>query len=461
MPFSSTGFLLFAAAAAFGFRLAPRAWRARYLLIVSYLYCFTWSPAHALILLAATAVAYRTGLRLANGAAPDAERRLAAGIVLLLGALAFFKLFNPVGAALAGPGAPRLLIPIGISYYTFKLIGYMIDVHWGQIPPEEDFAAFGAYAAFFPQIFSGPIQRPADFLSQLAAPEKPGTALAAAGVRRIVFGLFQKIVVADRLAEVVDAVYAAPASFHGVQTLIGLLAFSFQLYADFSGVTDIAIGVGLLFGIRAPENFALPYYSPNIQEFWRRWHMSLTSWLSDYLFIPLRMAFRRRGDAGIAASVFLTMFAVGLWHGARWNCVIFGTLNGVFVAVSALTLARRNRVFSKLPALGRSRVIVGTLLTFALTSLTQVFFRADTPSVAWSVLRGAASAGPWRSGFGLAWTAVDWVLLGAALLLMEAVHLAGDAESAGGVQAFLGYAAMLFFLLVTGGSSTPFIYSRF
>ena len=461
MSFTSPAFFLFSAAAAIIFRLTPRAWRARYLLVVSYAYCCTWSPAHALILLAATTVAYRTGLRLANGAAREGERRLAAGVVLLLGALAFFKLFNPAGAALAGPGAPRLLIPIGISYYIFKLVGYMIDVHWGRFPPEKEFAAFGAYAAFFPQIFSGPIQRPQDFLSQLAAPEEPATALAAAGVRRIVFGLFQKLVVADRLAEVVDAVYGAPAGFHGVQSVAGIVAFSFQLYADFSGVTDIAIGVGLLFGIRAPENFRLPFYSPNIQEFWRRWHMSLTSWLTDYLFMPLRMAFRRRGDAGLAASVFLTMLAVGAWHGARWNCLIFGALNGVLMAVSALTLARRDRFFNKRPRWRFTRAVAGTLLTFTLVSFTQVFFRAETPGLAWTVLRGAASAGPWRPGFGLAWTPVDAILLGASLLLMEAVHLTGAVESAVGVPAVLGYAAMLFLLLTSGAPSAPFIYFQF
>lgn len=457
MPFNSAGFLLFAAAAALTFRRAPRRWRSLSLVVASYAFCCFWSPAHALILLAATAVAYRAGLRAAEGD----ERRVAVAVLVLLGALAAFKAYNPIAAALAGPGAWRLLAPVGISYYTFKLVSYVLDVHWGLLPPERDFAAFAAYAAFFPQIASGPIQRAVDFLPQLAAGEA-GAASAAWGVRRIAFGLFQKVVVADRLGAIVDAVHRAPASFHPAQVALGLAAFSLQLYADFSGLTDIALGVGLLFGIRGPENFAAPFYASNIQEFWRRWHISLTSWLTDYLFLPLRMSFRRHGDLGLAASVFLTLLAVGVWHGARWNYAIFGAIHGVAMAISALTLAPRNRFFARHPAWARARAVAGALVVFSLISLSYAFFRAETPVAAWSVLTALFGSGAWRPGFGLRLTASDVALLLAALVVMEAARPMTRREAPPSRAAsLLGYAAMLFFLLLSGAPSTPFIYLQF
>ncbi|HEY3857404.1 MAG TPA: MBOAT family O-acyltransferase [Verrucomicrobiae bacterium] len=257
-----------------------------------------------------------------------------------------------------------------------------MDVYWETLPAQNNFVTLALYGAFFPQIVSGPVQRAGDFFGQIGKLQNPDPGEFAAGLRRILFGLFKKIVIADYLAAPVASVHADPSRFSSLELLFGAYCFAIELYADFSGITDIAIGIGQLFGIKGPENFDLPYYSPNIQMFWRRWHMSLTSWLTDYLFTPLRMSLRTLGSAGLYLAVVLNFIAIGLWHGLTWVFFFFGLLNGIYMVVSVMTLKQRNRFFQARPALAQIRAITGPLITFHLMVFAMIFFRSETLSSA-------------------------------------------------------------------------------
>jgi D-alanyl-lipoteichoic acid acyltransferase DltB (MBOAT superfamily) len=384
MSFLSLQFVLFAGVALLAFDLAPARFRPRVLLAASYAFYLSWGPLHAIWLGLVTAIAYGAALGIARVRSERPKLALTlVAVSALVALLAAFKcaaaLLEAAGqAGSAGRAALLLAAPLGISYYLFKVIGYLLDVYWEKIPAQRDFVAVALYASFFPQIVSGPIQRADDFFEQLRELDRPALATRAAGLRRVLFGLFKKLVLADRLAPVVDVVHAAPSTFSSLELLVGAYAFAFQLYADFSGVTDIALGLGQMFGIRGPENFELPFLSRNVQDFWRRWHISLSSWLSDYLFTPLRMNLRQLGTGGLVLALFVNMLAVGVWHAPTWTYAAFGALNGLFMIGSVLTLKRRNAFFKGRPRLARVRALAGPMVTFHLMVLAFIFFRASS-----------------------------------------------------------------------------------
>src|ERR1700733_563311 len=374
MSFISVDFFLLLPLAAVIFHLTPLAWRRHCLLAYSYLFYCTWSVLYAGLLLAASLIVYFLGLRIdAAGSESTKKRYLILGICGLTSILALFK----YGPALASPLA-SLAVPLGISYYTFKLLSYLLEVYWEKIKPERDIVAFALYPAFFPHILSGPIERGSTFLPQVDTPTAVSPDMIASGLRLILFGLFKKLVVADRLAFLVNRVFDHPKAFSSVGLIIASYGFAVQIYADFSGLTDLAIGTGRIFGIESPQNFDAPFYAPNIQEFWKRWHMTLTRWLTDYLFTPLRFALRKHGDFGLAFAIVVNMLAIGLWHGPRWTYVLFGLLNSVYLVVSAFTLKARNRAFRGHTRWMGVRRIAGPLVTFHLVVLALLVFRANT-----------------------------------------------------------------------------------
>jgi alginate O-acetyltransferase complex protein AlgI len=270
--------------------------------------------------------------------------------------------------------ATMIILPLGLSYYIFKMLGYLLDVYWELMPAQRSFAAVALHSAFFPQLVSGPIQRAGSFFEQLQRLDAPDPKEFLTGLRRILFGLFKKVVIADTLATVSQHAHAHPALFSPLELLAAAYCFAIQLYMDFSGLTDIAIGLGLLFGIRGPENFDLPFFAPNIQVFWRRTHMSLTTWLTDYLFTPLRMSFRRLGTTGLCLAIFINLTAIGLWHGLTWTFLIYGAIHGVYMIVSVLTMKRRNAFFHDRPALAQLRKFIAPIATFHLVVFTYIFF---------------------------------------------------------------------------------------
>jgi len=377
MSFTSVDFLLFLAVVVSLFRLIPASWRATYILIASYVFYCATSPRGALALALATIFTFY-GARLCERlkGTPRALAVTASVVAVLVGYLMFFKLviFVP------HQGITSWIVPLGISYYSFKLISYVLDVYWGKMEPARRLVPFAAYTAFFPQIVAGPIQRPDDFLSQVGS---RGTVLP--GILRIAWGLAKKLIVADHLASAVNYVYAHVTGIHG-GWWIGFYIWPLQLYADFSALTDIAIGTGLLFGIRGPENFNRPFTATTISDYWRRWHMSLTNWLGDYLFTPLRMSTRNLGDIGLVLSLTINMLAIALWHGISWGYFLFGVIHSVYLIIDALSARARKRLSKRHPEWEPARNLFGWLVTFHGVCLALVFFRAETVSDAFYLI---------------------------------------------------------------------------
>jgi alginate O-acetyltransferase complex protein AlgI len=276
------------------------------------------------------------------------------------------------------------VLPLGISYYTFKLISYVVDVYWEKVPAERDFVAFATYVAFFPQIVAGPIQRSGDFLEQVRNPS-PSREMLTSGLRRLLLGCFKKTVIADNLALLINLAYPDSGPSH-ISTLAAFYLFPLQLYADFSALTDIAIGTARLFGIQSPENFNEPFLASSISQYWRGWHMTLTTWLTDYVFLPLRMATRRAGNWGLAFSLMVNMLLIGLWHGFSWTFAVFGLLHGSFLVADALTARSRAKFFKVHRRWDRAAVWIGRALTFHMVALAMVFFRAESLSQAFDVI---------------------------------------------------------------------------
>lgn len=487
MLFNSLDFAAFLALVACGYHLCPIRWRRWYLLASSYLFYFTWSVGFAFLLLAVTGVAFVLAKRIADRQDERVRRQLlaVAVVVLLLpllalkylGQLSFGLIQNPHGGAWVS-FLPSGVAAVGISYYTFKLISYVVDVYWQRIEPCHEFGSVAIFAAFFPQILSGPIQRAGDFLGQIQNLEATRPELIASGLRLMLFGFFKKLVVADRLGVVVDPVFTHPHQWSGSVLALGSYLFAIQLYADFSGITDIAIGAGRVLGFHSPPNFDSPFYAENIQDFWRRWHMSLTSWLTDYVFMPLRMASRDWGQLGLVASLVINMVAVGVWHGAAWTFVAFGLIHASYMAVLSLTLRRRKRFLQQRPVLQRMHRFIGPLITFNLVVVSLIFFRAADLSDAWYILSHAcegvlgsvarvAHRGVEHGVWGLShlrWSPGDVVVVFGAALIMEAVHLLQRLKVAVDLPLvrWAGYFALGFAILLWGESgSKQFIYVRF
>ena len=387
MPLLSVGFALFLGLSFIAFYSFSRRWRPHILLCSSYVFYLWTSLTYSFVILGATCLVYFVA-HFVNTCASE-RRSLAATLVAVVGLLLLMLLFKCswwLTTALTimsrngvGELGLQMATPLGLSYYLFKLLGYLLDVYWEKVHPQQSFLHLALYVSFFPQIVSGPIQRAQDFFTQLNTITSDNTADISSGLRRILFGLFKKLVIADYLmSDFVARMHLDPTRHTSIELLICAYCFAFQLYADFSGLTDIAIGVGQLFGIKGPENFNQPFYAQSLKEYWRRWHMSLTSWLSDYLFMPLRMALRGFGEFGMSLAIFLNFFAVGVWHGPAWTYASFGVIHGVFMIFSKLTMRSRNAFFCKFSEIGFSRRLIGVAITFNLVSFALVIFRANS-----------------------------------------------------------------------------------
>ena len=482
MPFVSLSTGLFVLAVLAVFQLSPPRLRAVVLLVASYAFYLAWSPQGAIWLLAVSAVAYLAALAVERPRAGARQALVAlSAVACLLTVLLGFKLADALRAHLGagggktgGDGLVAALLPLGMSYYVFKLVGYLLDVYWGRRPAVHSFAALALYASFFPQIVAGPIERPDDFFAQVERLELDPEGIAA-GLRRILFGFFKKFAIADRLAVLVGAAHADPATHSALELFIAADLFALQMYADFSGFTDIAIGLGQLFGVKGPENFQLPFFARSLPEFWRRWHMSLTSWLTDYLFTPLRMALRDFGQAGLALAIMVNMLAIGVWHGLSLTYAAFGLFNGLALAASALTLSRRTAFYRTRPRLSKVRAVLAPVVTFHLFAASLILFRANSMASALGYFahlvpaRGAVPAfrHDWGQLGGLAPRSLLVILLTA--VVMEAIHWARGEPRA--VERFLTlpralrwgayYAAVIATLALGEVGAHAFIYAQF
>lgn len=353
------------------------------------------------ILLVATIVFFFLGREIQKAnSIKKASLLTSLGVIGGVGILVYFKYFNffidsfasllnAIGLK-SNIGTFNIIMPLGISFFTFKIISYIIEIQRGKIEHCSDFVSFSTYIAFFPTILSGPIDKPNTFIPQLQKKRSFDYALAVDGCRQILWGLFQKVIIADQLARVVNGVWSEIPGQSGSVLLIVAILYSVQLYTDFSGYSHMAIGVGKLLGFNVTKNFNYPFFSRNIAEFWRNWHMSLTSWLTDYVFMPLNVKFRNLGNLGIILAIIINMVAVGLWHGANWTFAVFGLYNGLLfipLILSGSFFKKKKLKTNKfdLPSFLDFNKMIGT---FLLVSLGLIVFRAHNIGQAWSYMEG-------------------------------------------------------------------------
>ena len=476
MLFNSLDYLVFfPLAAVLAFR-SPRGARWAVLLALSVVFYGWWNPLYLLPLVVSAGTDYVAARQMARHDTRAARRPwLLLSLAVNLGLLFAFKYAafaaTSVGALTGGALRPPVLdvvLPVGISFYTFQALAYTIDVYRGRERAEPHAGRFGLYVLFFPQLVAGPIERSQALLPQLRAEPRWDAARAASGLLLILWGLLKKVVVADRLGLYVDAVYADPAGVGSVELLLASYAFAFQIYGDFSGYSDIAVGSARILGVDLMANFRRPYASASVAEFWRRWHVSLSTWFRDYLYVPL--GGNRRGEARTAANLFAVFLVSGLWHGAAWTFVAWGALHGALVVAGRWTAPARDRLWARLgTAVQRFRRPLAIALTFHLVVLAWVFFRAATLGDALFVLGRIADPSAFAlpgavAGFGPVRIAFAAGLV-ALMLWVEAA--AGDASverwaEAGRVRrrvfAVAGVAAVVLFGLFR---QQAFIYFQF
>ena len=400
MLFNSLAFVVFFPIAVGVYYLTPHRWRWAWLLAASYFFYGWWRPEYLALIVASTLVDYAMGLQMGRQATKEARKpylwvSLAANLGLL-GTFKYLGFFGETYAAFMGYLArdaalsvPDLVLPVGISFYTFQTLSYSVDVYRGHKEPERHLGIFALYVTFFPQLVAGPIERSRRLLPQFHKAHAFDVEMVSSGLRLMLWGFFIKCVVADRLAPYVDVVFAEPEAYAGLAVWGAFLAFVWQIYGDFAGYSLIAIGAARVMGFRLMDNFRRPYFSASIAELWRRWHISLMSWFRDYLYAPLGGG--KKGPVRGAINILIVFTVSGLWHGAAWTFVLFGFMHGVFLVVGRQTQALRNRLWARLTpeveavaARGVTvpgiRRVLGIALTFFLWTIGTGLFRGQSLS---------------------------------------------------------------------------------
>ena len=397
MIFNSAEFLIFYPLVLFLYFILPKKCKWPLLLAASYFFYMIWNPPLIFLILFTTGVSYVSALLIEKTESRRKKKLwLCVTLVTSLGVLFFFKYFNFLAGSvvsmwnLFGGSAEEfslnLILPVGISFYTFQTLSYVIDVYRGSIRAERHFGWYALFVSFFPQLVAGPIERPENLMPQLKEEHKLEASNAFAGLQKMAVGFFKKIVVADIIAEFVNAVFNDAANATGFGVLLGAVLFAVQIYCDFSGYTDIAIGCARIMGIRLMQNFDRPYRARSIKEFWARWHISLSSWFKDYLYIPL--GGNRCSRARNYFNIFVVFLVSGLWHGARWTFVLWGVLHGLYQILGAVTKRPRQRLYEKLKIKTDSKVFMlgQRIVTFLLVCFAWIFFRANSTADLWVLL---------------------------------------------------------------------------
>ncbi len=402
MLFNSIPFLVFLALFFPAWLLLPRRFRNAFMLAGSYFFYGWWDWRFCGLLALSTLVDYFVGAALPGARDRKTRKRLLlvslASNLTILGTFKYLGFFVESFQAIleglgirAGLPSLRIILPVGISFYTFQTLSYTIDIYRGKLQPIHDFIDFALFVSFFPQLVAGPIERAANLLPQLVKVPHPREGDLAEGIKLITMGMIMKVLLGDRLAPLVDPVFRAPGAFSSLELFQGLLYFALQIYCDFSGYSLIARGTARLFGVDVMINFRQPYLSLNVTDFWRRWHISLSSWLKDYLYIPL--GGNRKGKARTYFNLMVTMLLGGLWHGANWTFVAWGGLHGLYLAAHKLMLGGRKpetRIRVRgWKSFAWAAIRVG--FTFTLVLLTWLFFRSPDFHTAFAMLSGILS----------------------------------------------------------------------
>lgn len=366
------------------------------IVVASYIFYGWWDWRFLSLIIFSTLVDYYVGRRLLNQNNQIKRKTLLwTSIIVNLGFLGFFKYYNffvdnfITAFSLFGTeikaSSLNIILPVGISFYTFQTLSYSIDVYKRKLEPTKDFIAFSAFVSFFPQLVAGPIERATNLLPQFYKKRTFDYSKAVDGMRQILWGLFKKIVIADNCAEYANMIFNNSADYSGSTLVLGALFFTFQIYGDFSGYSDIAIGTSRLFGFTIMQNFNFPYFSRDIAEFWRRWHISLSTWFRDYLYIPLGGS--RGGTWKNVRNIFVIFIVSGFWHGANWTFIVWGALNAIYFL--PLLLTNKNRKNLGFIADGRTlpspKEILQIGITFSLTVIAWIFFRAESVEQAFNI----------------------------------------------------------------------------
>jgi len=447
-------------------------WQNAFVVVASYVFYGWWDWRFLLLIAFTSFCSWCSGLLIRkNDGTKKAKFWMWANIVLNLGILCLFKYYDffvSEFARLFHLSADGLLLkvilPVGISFYTFQALSYSIDVYRGKIEPTKDFVAFFAFISFFPQLVAGPIERATNLLPQFQRKREFDYDTAVDGMRQILWGLFKKVVVADNCAVYVNQVFSNSGSHSGSTLLLAAVFFTFQIYGDFSGYSDIAIGTAKLFGIRLMRNFNIPYFSRDIAEFWRKWHISLTTWFRDYVYIPLGGS--RVSKAKVIRNTFIIFLVSGFWHGANWTFIVWGAYHALLFL--PLILTGKNRKYTSRIAEGRFfptfKEAGQVLLTFLLAVFGWIIFRSESIGQAWEIIVGILNSSLFTAPMvvvGLKKTL--FVIL--VMLLVEWMNRSKEhGLSIGNLPLWARIAScyvLVFMVLELGGNSQSFIYFQF
>lgn len=396
MVFNSLDFLIFFPIVALIYYLVPHKARHVWLLVASYYFYMCWNASYALLILFSTVITYASGLLLERGGRKWKKTVVFLCIAINLGVLGYFKYFNFFIESLNALmtqlhfeftiASLDILLPVGISFYTFQALGYILDVYRGEVETEHNFIKFALFVSFFPQLVAGPIERSKDLLSQFKEKHYFSMEQTRDGLMLMLWGFFLKMVLGDRIAVLVDNVYANPEVRPGFYIVIATILFAFQIYCDFGGYSTIAMGAAKVMGFHLTDNFESPYLARTVAEFWRRWHVTLNTWFRDYVYIPL--GGNRKGKVRKYVNCLIVFGLSGLWHGAEWSFIVWGLLNGVYQVIGSLVKPLRDKLVNGL-GLNRSSFshrLYQTVFTFILVDFAWLFFRADNMTVALQML---------------------------------------------------------------------------
>jgi alginate O-acetyltransferase complex protein AlgI len=401
MLFNSISFILFLPAVFFGYWFVTRKnlqWQNIFLLACSYFFYACWDWRFLFLLIFSTVLDYYTGIKMAESQNLKAKKFwFWLSIAVNLGFLGVFKYYDffavSLSEALSNIGFQanfwtlKVILPVGISFYTFHGLSYVIDIYKNRINPEKNFITYSLFVSYFPLLVAGPIERATHLLPQIKQRRVFDSTKAIDGLHQILWGLFKKVVIADSCAQYANVIFDHYENMNSLSLILGAVYFSFQIYGDFSGYSDIALGTSKLFGIDLLRNFNFPYFSRDIAEFWRRWHISLSTWFRDYLYIPLggskgSMAVRIR-------NTFIIFLVSGFWHGANWTFILWGFINAVYFI--PLLISNKNRTHIDIVAKGKSwptlNELFRILLTFGLTVFAWILFRANTVTIAMDYIK--------------------------------------------------------------------------
>ncbi len=483
MLFNSFSFLIFFPIVVLAYFAIPHRFRWMLLLAASYYFYMSWKAEYLVLILISTLIDYSAGIQMGK-CESHAQRRkyLILSLVGNLGILFFFKYANFFSESLRFTLAQfnifydvpmfHFLLPVGISFYTFQSLSYSIDVYRGVKKPERHFGIFALYVSFFPQLVAGPIERSTHLLPQFYQEKMFDADRFISGLRLMLWGFFKKLVIADRLAIYVNEIYNHPAEYQGLALLIATYFFAFQIYCDFSGYSDIAIGAARIFGYDLMKNFRQPYFSQSVGEFWHRWHISLSTWFRDYFYIPLGGS--RVAKARWYANLMIVFVMSGLWHGANWTFVLWGFLHGFYLVFAIITRTVRTSLIRVLQLTKFPKVhnFLRVFIIFHLTTFAWIFFRANSIPETFYIIEkiftldfSAASLNQLNAALGWA----ELMIAVASIIFLQFVHYLQYANKLDAIflQKPRAYRWAIYYALILSiaffgvFNHTPFIYFQF